>query len=111
MNSVKGNIFLVPKEDEKISEIFETIAKSDDICIERIITTKNFIPPGDWYDQDEAEWVILIQGEAKLKFESGEIVSLLKGDFIIIPAHKKHRVEMASNDPGCIWLAVHGNLK
>ncbi|MBN8431325.1 hypothetical protein JF535_10735 [Microbulbifer salipaludis] len=52
---------------------------------------------GDWYDQDESGWVVLLQ-------EAGR--SLKAGDFVNIPAHQRHRVIWTSPDEATIWLAV-----
>ena len=90
-------------------EVFETLV-SGDILIERIISTGQTTPEGEWYDQKKDEWVILLQGEAKLLFEEGSDVKMVKGDYLFIKAHEKHRVIHTSVDPPCIWLAVHANL-
>ena len=103
------NIFnLPPSLPDK--ELFESIVKSDNILIERIISTGQTTLPGEWYDQDKDEWVILLQGEAVLSYEDGSQIKLTAGDYLFIPAHQKHRVEYTSISPPCIWLAVHGNL-
>ncbi len=49
--------------------------------------------PGEWYDQDTDEWVILLQGEAILSYADGSETNLTPGDYLFIPAHQKHRVE------------------
>ncbi len=90
-------------------EVFETLV-SGDILIERIISTGQTTPEGEWYDQKKDEWVILMQGEAKLLFEEGSEVKMVKGDYLLIKAHQKHRVIHTSVDPPCIWLAVHANF-
>ena len=74
--------------------------------IERIVSTGQASPPGFWYDQPQAEWVLLLQGEAKLAFEDEPEPRLLQaGDFVDIPAHRRHRVE--STAALTLWLAVH----
>lgn len=101
-----ANIFQLPPElpDE---EVFEAIALRDRLLIERIISTGQTTAPGEWYDQDRDEWVILLQGEAQLAYEDGSTLDLRVGDHVLIPAHQKHRVTYTSSDPPCIWLAVH----
>lgn len=99
------NIF--SKIEKNISkEIFESIIKSENIKIERIISKGQTTPNGEWYNQEENEFVLLIKGEAELIFENEEKVNMKKGDYIIIPAHKKHRVEKTSETEETIWLAV-----
>ena len=51
-------------------------------------------PPGEWYDQDTHEWVALLSGGAGLRFEDeAEPRVLSPGDYLLIPAHRRHRVE------------------
>ena len=69
-----------------------------------------FTPPDHWYDQKQDEWVILLQGQAIISYEDGREVLLTVGDYLLIVAHEKHRVEETSADPPCIWLAIHGSL-
>jgi cupin 2 domain-containing protein len=88
-------------------EIFEKIISNDKILIERIISTGQITPPNEWYDQEKDEWVILLQGEAKLSYFDGSIITLKSGDYLFIQAHQKHRVEYTSTKPPCIWLAIH----
>ncbi|MEH6468031.1 MAG: cupin domain-containing protein [Porticoccus sp.] len=89
------------------NEIFEEILSSERVRIERIITSgNNHSSGGGWYDQDEGEWVLVVQGEGVLEFEEGENVRLTVGDYVNIPAHKKHRVTWTDPDKETIWLAV-----
>ncbi|MDR3627943.1 MAG: cupin domain-containing protein [Ignavibacteriaceae bacterium] len=101
-NNLLGNI---PKEIPM--EIIETILDSDKVRIERIISKGQSSPENFWYDQDDNEWVMVLQGQAKLMFENEEKpVLLLQGDYINIPAHLKHRVEWTTPNEVTIWLAV-----
>lgn len=65
-------------------------------------------PPGFWYDQPWAEWVVILAGSAGLRFE-GEtgVRALSPGGYVLIPARMKHRVEWTSPDHATIWLAIH----
>ena len=103
------NIFDLPSSLPN-KELFESLVSADNILIERIISTGQTTPPGEWYDQDKDEWVILLQGEAVLAYADGSQIKLTAGDYLFIPAHQKHRVEYTSSEPPCIWLAVHGNM-
>lgn len=87
-------------------EIFETILTGENIKIERIISNGQTTPENEWYNQDKNEWVLLIQGEAEILFEIDEKTTLRAGDYLLIPAHKRHRVTFTSCNPPCIWLAV-----
>jgi len=104
------NIYEIPSDINQ-AEKFERLETGDNILIERIISTGQTTPEGQWYDQDTDEWVILLQGEAKIAYEDGTVVDLKSGDYLMLLAHQKHRVEYTSIEPPCIWLAVHGQLR
>lgn len=87
-------------------EIFEEVHSSTNVRIERIISQGHCSPENDWYDQEENEWVLVVRGEGVLEFEGGEEVRLTAGDYMNIPAHKKHRVTWTDPDKETIWLAV-----
>lgn len=87
------------------NELFATLLEAPGVRIERIVSHGHASPPGFWYDQDEAEWVVVLKGAARLKFEDGEI-EMHPGDFVTIPAHRKHRVEWTTPDEPTVWLAV-----
>ena len=75
--------------------------------IERIVSTGQATPPGRWYDQAGDEWVALLAGRATLRLEDRGLVELAPGDWLLLPARLRHRVEATSADPPCVWLAVH----
>lgn len=86
-------------------ELIEVITANQHVRIERIVSHGHTSPDGFWYDQDQHEWVIVLQGAARLRFED-RIVELKPGDFVNIPAHRKHRVDWTTRDEPTIWLAV-----
>lgn len=86
-------------------ELSETLLGAAAVRIERIVSRGHASPPGFWYDQAEHEWVLLVQGQARLRIGE-DIVELSPGDYLNIPAHLKHRVEWTSPDQDSIWLAV-----
>lgn len=88
-------------------EIFETILLSDKIKIEKIVSKGQSSPRDFWYDQNQHEWMVLLKGKAKLLFYQNEIIELREGDYINIPAHKKHRVEWTDPHVETIWLAIY----
>jgi len=94
--------------DNNLSEIFETIADLKNTRIERIISNGQATPEGQWYDQVQAEWVILLAGSAGILLEGQpETFSLVAGDYLLIPARCRHRVEWTDPAQQTIWLAVH----
>ncbi|MBI1891211.1 MAG: cupin domain-containing protein [Burkholderiales bacterium] len=85
----------------------QTLAQSHAVRIERIVSKGHATPPDFWYDQAEHEWVILLKGEAHLRFEhEAELTHLRPGDHVLIPAHVKHRVEWTTPAEETVWLAV-----
>ena len=88
-------------------EVIEILAQGKNIRIERIVSFGQSSPDGFWYEQDQAEWVIVLQGEAKLLLEGDqEPIHMAAGDHLTIPANQKHRVEWTMPDATTIWLAV-----
>jgi len=89
-------------------ELFTTLLESADVRIERIVSHGHASPPGFWYDQEPHEWVMVLQGAARLRFEDeAEPIEMRPGDAIHIEAHKKHRVEWTTPEEPTVWLAVH----
>jgi cupin 2 domain-containing protein len=98
------------------TEIFDTILSKSvngQLEIKRIVSTGQCTPENEWYDQEDDEWVILLRGEATIVFENWttDSVTLSEGDYLDIPAHIKHRVAKTSQEPPCVWLAVHHTIK
>ena len=87
------------------AELTETLVHAKHVRIERIVSQGQASPDGFWYDQDEAEFVVVLQGAGRLRFED-EVVELRPGDWINIPAHRKHRVEWTTPDEQTVWLAA-----
>ena len=100
------NLFDLPDELPS-SELFEQVAAGDHVLVERIVSTGQATPPGEWLEQERDEWVVLLQGDAELSYADGNRLVLAPGDHAIVPAGVRHRVERTSSEPPCIWLAVH----
>lgn len=99
-----SNIFSsIPANLEK--EIFEDILTLPNLRVERIISRGQSSPDVGWYDQLEHEWVLVLEGNAILEFETGPI-ALGKGDYLNIPAHTKHKVKWTDPTQTTIWLAI-----
>jgi cupin 2 domain-containing protein len=89
-------------------ELVETLAHWGGGRLERIVSLGHATPPGRWYDQETNEWVVLLRGAAGLRFEDEAGPRVLgPGDWIDIPAHRRHRVEWTSPGEPTIWLALH----
>lgn len=105
-----GKLFadLSAKEAIPAAEIFDVLLALPGLRIERIVSHGHTSPPGFWYDQSEAEWVLLAAGAALVQIE-GEAAPrrLQAGDWINLPAHCRHRVTWTDPDLPSVWLAVH----
>ncbi|HXE39132.1 MAG TPA: cupin domain-containing protein [Azonexus sp.] len=89
-------------------EQFTELLARPGLRIERIVSSGQASPPGFWYDQPDGEWVLVLQGEASLRFADEDAPRPLQaGDFIDIAAHRRHRVEWTTPEQQTIWLAIH----
>ncbi len=74
----------------------------------RIVSTGQATPEGEWLDQDDNEWVVVLRGRAGLRIAGEDAVRVLSaGDYLDIPAHVRHRVEWTDADEPTVWLALH----
>jgi len=95
-----SNLFEGPPPPEN-GERFTPLFESPGVRIEGIRSCLK--TPGEWYDQEENEWVMLIRGEAMLEI-AGEVLELHAGDHLLIPAHMPHRVLSTAQDT--YWIGV-----
>jgi len=103
------NIFK-PLETPTTVEVFDKLLSTPHLTLERIVSTGQATPPGEWYEQKQDEWVILLSGSAGLLFESEDTVQVLQpGDYVNIPAHQRHRVEWTDSSQPTVWLALHSH--
>jgi len=101
------NLLALPRE-RLSDEVFETLLQRPGLRVERIISSGQSTPPGEWYDQAWDEWVLLIAGAASLQLEGESEPRLLQpGDFLMLPAHCRHRVERTAAGEPTVWLALH----
>ena len=63
MKPVK-NIFQLPNSGAS-TELVENLLEQGGLTIERIVSTGQITPPGEWYDQDRNEWLIVLQGDSE----------------------------------------------
>ena len=88
-------------------EFFEEILSAKDFKLERIISEGHASPPNFWFDQDKNEFVLLLKGKARLSFEDSGKLELNSGDYLIIKAHQKHRVDWTDPNQKTFWLTIH----
>jgi cupin 2 domain-containing protein len=90
------------------AERVDVLVDQTRLRLERIVSTGHATPPGEWYDQDRAEWVVVLRGSAGLLFAGeGEARVMRAGDHVVIPAHRRHRVEWTDAHEPTVWLALH----
>ena len=89
---------------ERVDVLLDTPA----LRLERIVSTGHATPPGEWYDQDRDEWVLVLRGRARLRI-AGEHDDrrLGVGDHLLLRAHVRHRVEWTDPSEPTVWLALH----
>lgn len=104
--SPRDNLWALP-DPLPTTEWFDTLLQTAWVRVERIVSTGQVTPSGEWYDQAADEWVVLLQGRATLEYGDGRRQALTAGDYVFLPAHCRHRVLYTSHPPPCIWLAIH----
>lgn len=99
------NLYETTVPDGESGEVMESLLTRPGLLLERIVSRGCPTPAGQWYDQDQDEWVLLAVGSATLEIEGKDLVKLQAGDHLLLPAHIRHRVAQVSGD--AIWLALH----
>lgn len=89
------------------AEQFTTLIDRPGARIERIVSTGQATPPGEWLVQPHDEWVMLVEGAAGLLMEGDAEIRLVPGDHLLIPADVRHRVTWTDSNRPTIWVAVH----
>ena len=74
-------------EEEK----FDLLMKGTHYRIDRIVSSGHSSPQGFWYDQEDDEWILLVQGKATLEVE-GKFIDMKAGDYMFLPKNCKHRI-------------------
>jgi cupin 2 domain-containing protein len=75
------------------------------IKVEKIVSNGQKSPDNFWYEQEESEFILLLDGFAILEFED-RIIELKIGDCLNIKVMEKHRVKFTSLDEPTIWFEV-----
>jgi cupin 2 domain-containing protein len=104
-----GNLFAdISASTGAAEEEFAALFERPGLKIERIVSRGQASPEAFWYDQPRNEWVIVLKGSAGLRFEDEAAERTLSaGDYVFIPAGKRHRVEWTAPAEPTVWLAVH----
>ena len=106
-NLQTGNLFSnIPEEIPR--EIFEDLLSRPPLRVQRIVSAGQTTPLDEWYDSESDEWVVLLSGGARLLYEGESTVREMRpGDYVLIPAHRRHRVEWTHPEEKTVWLALH----
>ena len=91
--------FNLPDLDD---ENFKTMLKHKNVSVKRIVS--NTLKTPQTFKQDVDEWVVVLQGCAKLEMD-GIIHKLKKGDSLFIEANKEHT--LLKTKQVVIWLAIY----
>ncbi|MEM7445427.1 MAG: cupin domain-containing protein [Pseudomonadota bacterium] len=93
--------------DASAEEVFEPLLELRGVRLERITSQGQVTPEGDWYDQEQDEWVMVLEGAARLLVEGDGELDMGPGDSVFLPAHRRHRVTWTDPDQQTVWLALH----
>ncbi len=98
---------LLPLPPPSAEEAIETLLQAGGVRVERIVSHGQASPEGFWYDQDEAEWVLVLSGRARLQIE-GEAQERALGpeDSMLLRAHCRHRVAWTEPGVATVWLTI-----
>ena len=108
MTGIESGNLLAAIAPRAAEEEFKALLATDTLRIERIVSHGHRTADDTWYDQEWAEWVLVVHGSAELLFEHERAPRLLRpGDYLRIPPHARHRVTATDPDQPTIWLAVH----
>ena len=107
MGQKKGNLFEgIPGQLPK--ETFETLLQAENFRLERIVSQGQSTPKGEWLEQEQDEWVVLLSGAATLSFaQDASKLNMKPGDHVHIARDCKHRVEWTDPNTKTVWLAMH----
>lgn len=105
---MKSNDILAGIGNAKVGEVLDTLLQTESFKLERIVSTGQSTPAGEWLQEKTNEWVLLLTGHAEILFEGDDEPLCLKGgDYVHIPSHRKHRVVLTDPTKECVWLALH----
>jgi cupin 2 domain-containing protein len=102
-----GNLFSgAAKRDGE--EQIDMLVAGQRLNVERIVSMGHTSPPGFWYDDSRAEWVVLLSGAAVLEFEEDATLHEMRpGDHVLIAPHCRHRVAWTDEAGPSVWLAIY----
>lgn len=108
MSPAIGNLLAALPTAPPDAEQFEALWQSAAVRVERIVSWGHATPTGEWFDQAADEWVVLLTGAARLRVDGrSDLLEMKPGDWVLLPARLRHRVEWTDPAGPTVWLAVH----
>jgi cupin 2 domain-containing protein len=108
VSAASGNLFADLPAAPPPGERFDALLSRAGVKVERVVSWGHATAPGEWFDQETDEWVVLLAGAARLRVEGRtELLDLRPGDWVLLPARVRHRVEWTDPTRPSVWLAVH----
>lgn len=108
MSPAIGNLFAAVPAAPADAEHVETLWQTAAVRVERIVSWGHATPAGEWLDQDTDEWVVLLTGAARLRIDGrADLLDMTPGDWVLLRARLRHRVEWTDPAGPTVWLAVH----
>ncbi len=91
----------------RAAEAFTALLDRPGVRIERIVSQGQATPEDEPMVQEQDEWVVLLRGEAGIRIEGSEPVTLRPGDHLTIAGGQRHWVTFTAKGEPTVWLAVH----
>ena len=88
-------------------EVFTELLARPRIRLERIVSHGQATPEGEPMVQAHDEWVLLLEGAARIRVEDSDEIPLVPGDYLLIAAGQNHWVSWTASDRPTVWLALH----
>ena len=108
MTVVRSGSLFTRLADRLEAEHFDQLLAGGPFRLLRIISTGQATPPGEWYDQVDDEWLVVLQGAARVRLaDEPQTRHLGPGDWLLLPAGCRHRVDWTATDGPTVWLALH----
>ena len=103
---------LTPLPRPSSDEAVESLLQANGVRLARIVSHGQASPAGFWYDQEDAEWVLVVTGRARVTIEGeAEDRALGPGDSLLLPAHCRHRVAWTDPEQPTVWLALFVDVR
>ena len=94
--------------EPQAEELVDILMERPGLRMERIVSTGQVTAEDQWYDQAWDEFVVVVSGAARVRIEGeADDRAMQAGDWIVLPAHCRHRVTWTQSTPPTVWFAVH----